>query len=170
MVPSVSDPQSLSISEQGLGEMVVLPVPLVHIPADSAHDALLEYLWGSSSLTFGGTGFSGVWSEDDKARLIIQLNGPLTDADYFQCMGLSINKIEKTSTCGNGFHFSEYVAGGYTVVFEIESIESIQPSDRLELSIVLGTTLLEGEKVVPNLVFGGDSPLKIGYLEIGADQ
>ena len=35
---------------------------------------------------------------------------------------------------------------------------------------MLGTTLPEGEKVVPNLVFGGDTPLKISYLEIGSDR
>ena len=170
MVPSVSNPQSLSISEEGLAELVVLPLPLVPVRADSAHDVLLPYLWGGYSLIFGGTGFSGVWSENDRARLVIQLNGPLSDADYFQCMGLSINNVEKTATCGNGFHFSEFVAGGYTVELETPSIESIQPSDRLELSIVLGTTLPEGEKVVPNLVFGGDSPLTIGYLEVGSGQ
>jgi dipeptidyl aminopeptidase/acylaminoacyl peptidase len=170
LVPSVSDPQSLSISNDGLGELVIVPVPLVRIPSDSAHDVLSRYLWGSSSLTFGGTGFSGVWSENDTARLVIQLNGPLTDPDYFQCVGLSINNLEKSASCGNGFHFSEFVAGGYTVALETSSIEAINPSDRLELSIVLGTTLPEGEKVVPNLVFGGDSPLKIGYLEIGTDR
>ena len=40
----------------------------------------------------------------------------------------------------------------------------------LELSFVLGTTLPEGVKVAPNLVFGGDTPLKISYLEIGSDR
>jgi hypothetical protein len=94
----------------------------------------------------------------------------LTDADYFHCAGLSINNVEKTNSCGNGFHFSEFVAGGYTVTVDIPAIKSIEPSDRLELSFVLGTTLPEGEKVVPNLVFGGDTPLKISYLEIGSDR
>jgi len=36
--------------------------------------------------------------------------------------------------------------------------------------LVLGTTLPKGEKVVPNLVFGGDTALKISYLEIGSDR
>ena len=53
---------------------------------------------------------------------------------------------------------------------DIPAIKSIEPSDRLELSFVLGATLPEGEKVVPNLVFGGDTPLKISYLEIGSDR
>ena len=53
---------------------------------------------------------------------------------------------------------------------DLPAIKSIEPSDRLELSLVLGSTLPEGEKVAPNLVYGGDTPLKISYLEIGSDR
>ena len=170
LVPSLSNPQSLSVSGEGLGELRIIQVPLIYEAPQAAHDTLLKNLWGSLSLVFAGSGFAGVWSDSDNARLVLQLNGPLTDADYFHCAGLSINNVEKTNSCGNGFHFSEFVAGGYTVTVDIPAIKSIEPSDRLELSFVLGTTLPEGEKVVPNLVFGGDTPLKISYLEIGSDR
>ena len=170
LVPSLSDPQSLSVSGEGLGELRIIPVPLVYEAPQAAPGALLNNLWGSLSLVFSGSGFAGAWSDTDNARLVLQLNGPLTDADYFHCAGLSINNAEKTNSCGNGFRFSELVPGGYTVAIDIPSIASIEPSDRLELSLVLGTTLPEGGKVIPNLVFGGDSPLKISYLEIGSDR
>ena len=170
LVPSLNNPQSLSLSEEGLGKIAVVPVPLVYDTAESAYTTLLNDLWGDSSLVFSGSGFSGAWSDRDKARLVIQLNGPLTDPDYFQCVGLRINNVERTNTCGSGFFFSKAVTGGYTVTVELPAIDSIDPSDRLELSMVLGTTRPEGKKVIPNLVFGGDSPLKTSYLEIGADR
>ena len=170
LVSSLSDPQSLSVSAVGLGKLSIVPVPLVHEAPQAAHDALLKNLWGSLSLVFAGSGFAGVWSDNDNAHLVLQLNGPLTNADYFHCAGLRINNVEKTNSCGSGFHFSEFVTGGYTVAIDIPAIKSIEPSDRLELSLVLGTTLPKGEKVVPNLVFGGDTALKISYLEIGSDR
>ena len=121
-------------------------------------------------MVFAGTGFSGAWFENDIARLVIQLNGPITDASYFQCIGLSVNKIAQTSSCGNGFHVTQKVEGGFTVELELPSIKEIEPPDRLELTFVLGTDVPVGKKVVPNLVFGGDSLLKISFLEIGSDR
>ena len=174
LVPSLSNPQSLSVSGEGLGKVSIIPIPLVYEAPEAApkadYDALLKNLWGSLSLVFDGSGFAGSWSDDDNARLVLQLNGPLTDADYFHCAGLSVNNVEKTDSCGSGFHFSEVVTGGYTVAVDLPAIKSIEPSDRLELSLVLGTTLPEGEKVAPNLVYGGDTPLEISYLEIGSDR
>ena len=170
LVPTLRDPQSLSTSSDGLEMLSVLPVPLVPLVPGASYNALLPHLGGDSSLVFAGTGFSGGWFENDIARLVIQLNGPLTDAFYFQCIGLSVNKIAQTSSCGNGFHVTQKVEGGFTVELELPSIRKIEPSDRLELTFVLGTDVPEGKKTVPNLVFGGDSPLKISFLEIGSDR
>jgi hypothetical protein len=160
----------LSTSAEGLGKLSVLQVPLVPLSTGAAYNALLPHLGGISSLVFAGTGFSGGWFENDTARLVIQLNGPLTDVEYFQCIGLSINKIAESSSCGNGFHVTQKVQGGFTVELELPSIQSIEPSDRLELTFVLGTDVPEGQKVVPNLVFGGDASHKVSYLEIGSDR
>ena len=170
LVPSLRDPQSLSTSAEGLGKLSILQVPLVPLVTGAAHNALLPHLGGNSSLVFAGTGFSGGWFQNDTARLVIQLNGPLSDVEYFQCVGLSVNKISESSSCGNGFHVSQMVPGGFTVELELPSIQAIDPSDRLELTFVLGTTVPDGKKVVPNLIFGGDSALKISYLEIGSDR
>ena len=170
LVPSLMDPQSLSTSAEGLGKLSVLTVPLVPLITGAPYNSLLPHLGGDSSLVFAGTGFSGTWFENDTARLVIQLNGPLNNPDYYQCIGLSVNKIAESSSCGNGFHVTQLVLGGFTVEIELPSIQAIEPSDRLELIFVLGTDVPDGKKVVPNLVFGGDSPLKTSYLEIGSDR
>jgi len=168
LVPSAGNPRSLSPSAAGLGKVSLAKVPLVfRVPRPDYQD-LREYLWTESSLIFSGSGFSGVWT-DEKARLVMQLNGPLKNANYLRCVGLGINGEVETSSCGTSFTSYELVTGGYKVVVELPAPPRLEKTDRLELSIVLATPLQQGEKAVPTLVYGGDIPLKTSFLEIGND-
>ena len=168
LVPSAGNPRSLSPSAAGLGKVSLAKVPLVFRVPRADYQDLREYLLTESSLIFSGSGFSGVWT-DEKARLVMQLNGPLKNANYLRCVGLSINGEVETSSCGTSFTSYELVTGGYKVVVELPAPPRLEKTDRLELSIVLATPLQQGEKAVPTLVYGGDIPLKTSFLEIGND-
>ncbi|MCH2536856.1 MAG: hypothetical protein MK128_05550 [Dehalococcoidia bacterium] len=168
LVPSAGNPRSLSPSAAGLGKVSLANVPLVFRVPRSDYQDLREYLLTESSLIFSGSGFSGVWA-DEKARLVMQLNGPLKNANYLRCVGLGINGEVETSSCGTSFTSYEFVTGGYKVVVELPAPPRLEKTDRLELSIVLATPLQQGEKAVPTLVYGGDIPLKTSFLEIGND-
>ena len=169
LVPSADNPLNLSRSNAGLGKVSLAQVPLVFGVPRAKFGDLRPFLWTESSLTFSGTGFSGAWN-DENARLVLQLNGPLKGASYLRCVGLSINGEVESSSCGTNFSSYEFVTGGYTVVAVLPAPARLESTDRLEVSIVLGTPLQEGEKVVPTLVFGGDVPLKTSFLEIGGGQ
>ena len=168
LVPSAGNPRSLSPSAAGLGKVSLANVPLVFRVPRSNYQDLREYLLTDSSLIFSGSGFSGVWT-DENARLVMQLNGPLKNANYLRCVGLGINGEVETSSCGTSFTSYEFVTGGYKVVVELPAPPRLEKTDRLELSIVLATPLQQGEKAVPTLVYGGDTPLKTSFLEIGND-
>ena len=168
LVPSAGNPRSLSPSAAGLGKVSLAKVPLVFRVPRADYQDLREYLLTESSLIFSGSGFSGVWT-DEKARLVMQLNGPLKNANYLRCVGLGINGEVETSSCGTSFTSYEFVTGGYKVVVELPAPPRLEKTDRLELSIVLATPLQQGEKAVPTLVYGGDIPLKTSFLEIGND-
>jgi hypothetical protein len=170
LVPSAGNPRSLSPSNAGLGKVFLAKVPLFFGVPRLGYDDLRQHLWTESSLVFSGTGFSGAWPDDDEARLVMQLNGPLKDSNYLRCVALSINGEEESSSCGTNFSSSEFVTGGYTVVAKLPALLRLESTDRLELSIVLGTPFQEGEKVVPTLVYGGDTPMKTSFLEIGSDE
>ena len=168
LVPSAGNPRSLSYSDAGLGKVSLAQVPLVFGVPRLHYKYLREHFWTKSSLTFSGTGFSGAWI-DEEARLVMQLNGPMKGARYLRCVGLRINGEEETSSCGTSFSSAEFVTGGYTVEVKLPAPPRLEPTDRLEVSIVLATPLQQGEKVVPTLVYGGDIPLKTSFLEIGSD-
>ena len=169
LVPSAGEPRSLSLSGAGLGKVSLAKVPLIFGQRRTSYGDLRSFLWTESALTFSGTGFSGAWN-DEKARLVMQLNGPLEGANYLRCVGLRINGEEESSSCATSFSSYEFVTGGYQVEAILPAPERLESTDRLEVSIVLATPLQEGEKVVPTLVFGGDVPLKTSFLEIGGGQ
>ena len=140
LVPSAGNPRSLSPSVARPGEVSLAKVPLFfHVPR-SAYQEPREYLWTESSLIFSGSGFSGVWT-NEKARLVMQLNGPLKNANYQPCVGLGINGEVETSSCGTSFTCYDFVTGGYKVVVELPAPPRLEKTDRLELPIVLATPL-----------------------------
>ena len=118
-------------------------------------------------MIFSGTGFAGAWLVDDQARLVLQLNGPMNSPDYSQCLAIKINGEQVSRSCGNKFFSYELAPGGFTVVIDIQAPLRLVPSDRVEISFILGTPFEEGEKPVPNLVYGGDVPLRTSFLEFG---
>ena len=160
----------LSLSPDSPGGLTIVEVPLLfNVPVkDRAY--LREFLWTDSSLVFSGTGISGSWPFTDWARLVMQLNGPLNDADYYRCAAFRINGEEAGSSCGEAFDSHELVAGGYQVVAGLPAPLVVDANDLLEVSIVMATVAPPGGKVVPDLVFGGDVPLKTSFIEIGVSR
>ena len=160
----------LSLSPDSPGGLAIVEVPLLfNVPVkDRAY--LRKFLWTDSSLVFSGTGISGSWPFTDWARLIMQLNGPLNDADYYRCAAFRINGEEAGSSCGEAFDSHELVAGGYQVVAGLPAPLVVDADDLLEVSIVMATVAPPGGKVVPNLIFGGDVPLKTSFIEIGVSR
>ena len=167
LTPSDGGTQSLSLVNTDLAAPALAQVPLTFGTPTSRYRDLRASLWTDSSMTFSGTGFAGSWPDDDKARLVLQLNGPMKNADYSRCLAIRINGEEVSWSCGTAFSKYEFVPGGYTVVMEIQAPLRLEPSDRVEISFILGTSFSEGEKTVPNLVYGGDVPVRTSFLEIG---
>ena len=164
LVPAASSPYSLSLAHTGLGKVAVVPVPLVH---QVDYTGLRRHLWTETSLMFTATAFSDAWAPDDIAQLILQLNGPFDGLKYSSCVALGLNGVQQSFSCANKISNYEYQPGGYRVILDLPVLERIEPTDLLELSVAFGTSLGEGEEVVPNLVYGGNAPLKISYLDIG---
>ncbi len=160
----------LSLSPDSPGGLTIVEVPLLfNVPVkDRAY--LRKFLWTDSSLVFSGTGISGSWPFTDWARLVMQLNGPLNDADYYRCAAFRINGEEAGSSCGEAFDSHELVTGGYQVVAGLPAPLVVDANDLLEVSIVMATVAPPGGKVVPDLVFGGDVPLKTSFIEIGISR
>lgn len=118
-------------------------------------------------MTFSGSGFSGDWPNNDHARLVVQLNGPIDIGDYTHCITFRVDGQEVSKACGNGFESYEFAPGGYTVVMGFQSPLNLETNDIVEISFVLGTTFGEGEKTDPKLVYGGEFPHRISFIEIG---
>ena len=167
LTPSGDDSQSLSLVNTGLAVPALAQVPLNFGTTIRRYLDLRNDLWSESSITFSGSGFAGAWTDNDEARLVLQLNGPMKDAEYFQCLAIRINGEEVSWSCATGFSKYEFVPGCYTVVMKIQAPLRLEPSDRVEISFVLGTPFRHGEKTVPNLVYGGDAPVRSSFLEIG---
>lgn len=168
LTPSDGGAQSLSLVNPGLAAPALARVPLIYSAPNAEYLRLQQYLWSQSSFTFFGTGFAGAWPDKEEARLVLQLNGPIENADYSHCVAVRVNGEVVSRACGNGFASKEFVPGGYTAVIGFYAPQSLEPSDRLEISFILGTSFSEGEKPVPNLVYGGDVPVRTSYLEIGS--
>lgn len=170
LVPSDTNRWSISTSNKGLRKASLAKVSLVFGLPKSGYNDLRPYLWTKSSLKFSGTGFSGVWGSDDEVLLVLQLNGPMRDANYLRCVAIQVNEEEISSSCGTKFDDYKFVTGGYTVIAKLSAPERLDTTDNLEISIVLGTHLKKGEKVAPFLVYGGEMPEKISFLEIGGSR
>ena len=168
LTPSDGGARSLSLVNTGQVVPVLAQVPLIYSMPKAQYLRLREQLWSQSSMTFAGTGFSGAWPDEDEARLVLQLNGPIKIADYFHCFAIKINGEEDSWSCGDGFKSFEFVGGGYTAVIGFQAPLRLEPSDRVEIAFILGTSFSEGEKTIPNLVYGGNVPLRTSYLEIGS--
>ena len=95
-------------------------------------------------------------------------NGPISIGHYSQCVAIKVNGEQVSRSCSNRFNGYEAVTGGYTVGLKFPAPPKLIPSDRVEISFILGSHVGEGEKIVPNLVYGGDIPLRTSFLEIGS--
>ena len=168
LTPSEGGAQSLSLINAGLTAPSLAGVPLIYSAPHAEYLQLRKYLWGQSAITFSGTGFSGVWPNDGRVRLVLQLNGPIKIGDYSFCLAVRVNREEGTWSCGNGFSSFEFVQGGYTVVLNIQAPPRLEPSDRLEISLVFGASFGEGERTRPNVVYGGDVLMRTSFLEISS--
>ena len=168
LTPSEGGAQSLSLINAGLTAPSLAGVPLIYSAPHAEYLQLRKYLWGQSAITFSGTGFSGVWPNDGRVRLVLQLNGPIKIGDYSFCLAVRVNREEGNWSCGNGFSSFEFVQGGYTVVLNIQAPPRLEPSDRLEISLVFGASFGEGERTGPNVVYGGDVLLRTSFLEISS--
>ena len=168
LTPSEGGAQSLSLVNAGLTAPSLAGVPLIYSAPHAEYLQLRKYLWGQSAITFSGTGFSGVWPNDGRVRLVLQLNGPIKIGDYSFCLAVRVNREEGNWSCGNGFSSFEFVQGGYTVVLNIQAPPRLEPSDRLEISLVFGASFGEGERTGPNVVYGGDVLLRTSFLEISS--
>ena len=170
LVQSEEGAYSLSLSPNSPGGLAIVAAPLLfNVPVnDRGH--LRKFLWTEFSLVFSGTGISGSWPFTEWARLVMQLNGPLDDAAYYRCVGFRINGEEAGSSCGETFDSHTLVTGGYEVAAWAPAPLVVDANDLLEVSIVMGTVQPPGRKVVPNLVFGGDVPLKTSFIEIGVSR
>jgi len=168
LTPSEGGAQSLSLINAGLAAPSLAGVPLIYSAPHAEYLQLRKYLWGQSAITFSGTGFSGVWPNDGRVRLVLQLNGPIKIGDYSFCLAVRVNREEGNWSCGNGFSSFEFVQGGYTVVLNIQAPPRLEPSDRLEISLVFGASFGEGERTGPNVVYGGDVLLRTSFLEISS--
>ena len=170
LVRSEEGDHQLSMSPNSPGGLAIVSVPLLFdVPVkDRGH--LRKFLWTEFSLVFSGTGISGAWPFTEWARLVMQLNGPLGDAAYYRCVGFRINGEEAGSSCGETFDSHRFVIGGYEVAAWAPAPLVVDEDDLLEVSIVMGTAQPPGGKVVPNLVFGGDVPLKTSFIEIGVNR
>ncbi len=170
LVQSEEGEHNLSLSPNSPGGLAIVSVPLLFdVPVkDRGH--LRKFLWTEFSLVFSGTGISGSWPFTEWARLVMQLNGPLDDAVYYRCVAFRINGEEAGRSCGEAFDSHTLVTGGYEVAAWLPAPLVVDADDLLEVSIVMGTVQPPGRKVVPNLVFGGDTPLKTSFIEIGVSR
>lgn len=166
LVPSAENSHGLSPVNPGLADPALTKIPLVFDRPDLAFRDLRPLLWTGSSIVFSGTGFAGEWPDNNHARLVLRLNGPMKNAEYSQCLAIKINGEEVRWSCGSGFSSYEFIPGGYTVVIDGQSPVRLEPNDKLEFSFILATPLSKGETPVPNLVYGGDVPLRTSFLEI----
>ena len=170
LVQSEEGEHHLSLAPDSPGGLAIVGVPLLfNVPVkDRGH--LRKFLWSEFSLIFSGTGISGSWPFTDWARLVMQLNGPLDDVEYYRCAAFRINGEEAGSSCGEAFDSHKLVTGGYEVTAGLPAPLVVDANDLLEVSIVMGTVQPPGGKVIPNLVFGGDVPLKTSFIEIGVSR
>ncbi len=170
LVQSEEGAHRLSPSPDSPGGLAIVQVPLLfNVPVkDRGH--LRKFLWGEFSLVFSGTGISGSWPFTDWARLVMQLNGPMDDVEYYRCAAFRINGEEAGSSCGEAFDSHKLVTGGYEATAGLPAPLVVDANDLLEVSIVMGTVHPPGGKVIPNLVFGGDVPLKTSFIEIGVSR
>jgi len=77
LTPSDGGAQSLSLVNAGLTAPSLAGVPLIYSAPSAEYLQLRKYLWSQSSITFSGTGFSGVWPDDSRVRLVLcSLTGP----------------------------------------------------------------------------------------------
>lgn len=167
LVPSSSGSGGLSRVNTDLAAPALVRVPLIFQTPERAYLDLLKYVWTDASITFSGTGFSGSWPEDAKSRLVIQLNGPITNANYSSCLAIRINGEDESRACSSGFSSFEFVPGGYTAALGFSPPVRLVSTDKVEISFILGTSSAEGKTTVPNLVYGGDTPGKTSFIEIG---
>ena len=167
LVPSTSGSGGLSRVNADLPAPALVRVPLIFQTPERAYLDLLKYVWTDTSITFSGTGFSGAWPEDAKSRLVIQLNGPITNANYSSCFAIRINGEDESRACSSGFSSFEFVPGGYTAAIGFSPPVRLETTDKVEISFILGTPFGEGKTPVPNLVYGGDTPVKTSFIEIG---
>ena len=167
LVPSPSGSGGLSRVNTDLTAPALVRIPLIFQTPERAYLDLLKYVWTDASITFSGTGFSGAWPEDAKSRLVIQLNGPIKNANYSSCFAIRINGEDESRACSSGFSSFEFVPGGYTASIGFSPPARLETADKVEISFILGTTFGEGETPVPNLVYGGDTLVKTSFIEIG---
>ena len=170
LVQSEEGANRLSLSQDSPGGLAIVTAPLLFdVPVkDPGH--LRKFLWTEFSLVFSGTGISGSWPFTEWARSVMQLNGPLDDAAYYRCVAFRINGEEVGSSCGEAFDSHKLVTGGYEVAAWVPAPLLVDADDLLEVSVAMGTVQPPGGKVVPNLVFGGDVPLKTSFIEIGVNR
>ena len=170
LVQSEDGANRLSLSPDSPGGLAIVEAPLLFNVPVKDRGYLREFLWTEFSLIFSGTGISGSWPFTEWARLVMQLNGPMGDADYYRCAAFRVNGEEAGSSCGEAFDSHEIVSGGYEVAAWLPAPLVVDANDLLEVSIVMGAVQPPGGKVVPNLVFGGDAPLKTSFIEIGVSR
>lgn len=167
LVPSGDDSQSLSLVNTDLAAPALARAPLVFGVQSGDYLELRNHLWTPSSMTFSGSGFAGAWPDEDQARFVMQLNGPIKIGDYSSCVAIKINGEEVRWSCGVGFSKFEFVPGGYTVAMNFAAPVSMEYGDRVDVSFVLGASYDEGERTIPNLVYGGNISVRTSFLEIG---
>ena len=167
LVRAVGEPLQLAhVSRSRTASRVEVPV-VFGLP-DADYSELRSRLWTTSSLVFSGDGFSGSWSGQPRAQLVLQLEG-LEDADYSYCIALRKNGNEFASACGSRLSNTEFSDAVITTKTRLSAPSRIENGDVFEIAIVLGSSFRPGAKPVPSLVYGGRTDLTRSYLDITPD-
>ena len=167
LVRSVGNPQQLAPVSRAHTETRV-EIPVVSGLPDSEFSKLRPELWTPSSLIFTGDGFSGSWTGQPTAALVLQLEG-VEDANYSYCIAIRKNRNVFGSSCGSRLGSFEFNDVGLTTKTRFSAPNRIQNGDVIQISIVLGSSLRSGGKLVPRLVYGGQTDTTSSYLELTPD-
>ena len=167
LVREVGAPRQLAHVSRARTESRV-EVPVIFGLPETQYSELQSRLWTPSSLVFSGDVFSGRWTGQPRALLVLQLEG-VEDANYSYCIALRKNRNEFASSCGSRLSNIDFNDAGFTTTTRLSAPTRIAAGDVFELAIVLGSSSRLGGKPVPSLVYGGRTALIRSYLEITPD-